>query len=291
MRIGFMMPFNPERMGFAQRSGFKCAELQANPSCGCFPTDDGWQGKADEARDAFAAMDLRISCIASFYMNHLNPPDVEFGQMAVRAAVDLAVRMGVSVVAGFSGRVPNVSMEESLPEYKRVWGENAKYAEDNGVKIAFENCPMGPYHQPPGGINFMSTPEMWERAFNEVPSDALGLEWDPSHLICQYVDPVATLKKFGNKVHHVHAKDAHVHKDVLAQYGIWHPGTAEHCMVGFGDTDWGQCIKELVRHGYTGDLNIEGWHDGVYRDSDEAKREDEGLIISLRHLEQWVVQD
>ncbi len=291
MRIGFMMPFNKERMEFAVKTGFKCVELQANPGCGYFPMDEGWKPKAAEAKDSFAAMGLRISCIAAFYMNHLNPPDVEFGQKAVRAAVDLAVFMDVPVVAGFSGRVPDKPLEESLPEYKRIWGENAKYAEDHGIKIAFENCPMGPYHQPPNGINMMCTPEMWERAFNEVSSLALGLEWDPSHLICQYIDPVLTLERFGKRVYHVHAKDAHVHKNVLAEYGVWHSAAAEHCMPGFGDTDWGACIKELVRQGYPGDLNIEGWHDNVYRDSDQAKREDEGLKIALGYLSGWVVQD
>ncbi|MDP8217356.1 MAG: hypothetical protein P9M03_01385, partial [Candidatus Theseobacter exili] len=65
----------------------------------------------------------------------------------------------------------------------------------------------------------------------------------------------------------------------------------EHCFPGLGDTAWNLCIKELIRQGYSGDLNIEGWHDLVYRNTEERKKEDDGLIISFRHLEQFVVQD
>jgi sugar phosphate isomerase/epimerase len=64
----------------------------------------------------------------------------------------------------------------------------------------------------------------------------------------------------------VHAKGARVYWDTVRQYGIWYPGAIEHCHPGFGDEDWGQIIKELRRAGYHGDLNIEGWHDSVFRD-------------------------
>jgi hypothetical protein len=48
----------------------------------------------------------------------------------------------------------------------------------------------------------------------------------------------------------------------------------------------------MRRQGYEGDLNIEGWHDDVFRDHKDGRRmEDEGLIIGLRCLEQFVVQD
>ena len=122
-------------------------------------------------------------------------------------------------------------------------------------------------------------------------SEVIGLEWDPSHLICMFIDPVANLRKFGKRVYHVHAKDAHVNRDLLSQYGIWHPGVIEHCFAGFGDTDWNLCIKELLRQGYQGDLNIEGWHDSVYRDTENRKLEDTGLILSFKYLSQFVVQD
>jgi sugar phosphate isomerase/epimerase len=133
---------------------------------------------------------------------------------------------------------------------------------------------------------------MWEACFDAVGSEALGLEWDPSHLICMFIDPVQSLRRFGSRVYHVHAKDAKVHRDLLARNGTWSPMTIEHCFAGLGDTDWGACIKEMRRQGYNGDLNIEGWHDDVFRNRKNGpQREDEGLVISLRYLERFVVQD
>jgi sugar phosphate isomerase/epimerase len=291
MRIGFMMGWDRERMEFAKKWGFKSAELQAGTDDSYFPGKPDWQAKAKQMKAEFDAEDIRISCIASFYVNHMDPEEAEQHKALVRGTIDLAKEIGVEAVAGFAGKVVNAQLEASIPEFKKIWGGHAKYAEDAGVKIAFENCPMGHYHQPPGGNNCMCTPGMWEACFNEVPSPALGLEWDPSHLICMNIEPVVTLRKFGKKVHHVHAKDAHVNCDLIAQYGTWYPGTIEHCHVGLGDTDWAECVKELRRQGYTSDLNIEGWHDGVYRNfKDGPQLEDEGLIVGLRCLSQFVVQ-
>jgi len=207
----------------------------------------------------------------------------------VRNCIVLAEQMGVPVVAGFAGRVVHEPLEASIEPFKKIWSEHARFAEDHGVKIAFEHCPMGHFHSPFGGNNCICTPAMWERCFEAVPSEALGLEWDPSHLICQFIDPVQNLRLWGRKVYHVHAKDAKVYRDVVDRYGIYHPGAIEHCFPGLGDSDWAAIIKELHRAGYASDLNIEGWHDAVYRDfPDGPKLEDGGLLIALRHLSQFV---
>lgn len=292
MRIGFMLGYfigkeTQERVDFAVKNGFKSCELAAEPNVGFFPGDTDWEAKAEEVAAYFKSRDIRISCLGTFYYNNMQPDLLEYGKERVRNSIILAEKMGVPAISGFSGRIVDKSLEESLPVFKEIWGEHAKFAEDHNVKIAFENCPMGQNSVPAYGCNMMSTPALWEMAFDAVPSDALGLEWDPSHLIGMHIDPIENLRKFGKKVHHVHAKDAHINWDIVRKYGMWHSPSVEHCFPGLGDTNWGLAIKELIRQGYTSDLNIEGWHDGVFGGS----REDEGLIISLKHLEQWVVQD
>jgi sugar phosphate isomerase/epimerase len=305
MRLGFMMGFNRERMEFARASGFRCAELQVNLGVDYFPGQPDWQAKADEVKAAFTEMDLRISCLAAFYFNNLDGPNVDDARRTVRGAVELAAHLDVPTVAGFAGKLesqPN-DLLASLPRFKEVWSEHVAYAEGHGVKIAIEHCPMGRCHLPPGGNNFLCTPAIWEAAFNEIDSPSFGLEWDPSHLIGLFIDPVANLRRFGSKVVHVHAKDAHVNRDLLEQYGVYHDGVVEHCFPGLGDTNWGLVIKELSRQGYTGDMNIEGWHDAVYRDhgghvpediagqlggKSAAMREDEGLLIAFNELSKWV---
>ncbi len=291
MRVGFMSGYNAERIAFMKKHGFGSVELQVSRDVDYLPPKKGWQDKAAAVKTGFEQAGVRISCVAGFYDNHMDADKAKAGQLAehVRNCILLAEHMGVGVVAGFSGRLVNEPLEASVQPFKKIWGEHAKFAEDHGIKIAFEHCPMGQFHSPLGGINCICTPAMWERCFDVVPSDAIGLEWDPSHLICQLIDPVQNLRQWAKKVYHVHAKDAKVYRDVMDSYGIYHPGSIEHCFPGVGDSDWAAIIKELRRAGYDNDLNIEGWHDAVYRDfPDGPKLEDVGLLIALRHLSQFV---
>jgi sugar phosphate isomerase/epimerase len=127
---------------------------------------------------------------------------------------------------------------------------------------------------------------MWERLFNQTPCDNIGLEWDPSHLLCQFVDPVANLRKFGARVFHVHAKDAFINRPLLEAYGICHLGVAEHRFPGLGQANWAEIAHELLRARYDSDLNIEGWHDPVFRNhSGGPQWEDAGLLIAKKTLE------
>jgi sugar phosphate isomerase/epimerase len=64
-------------------------------------------------------------------------------------------------------------------------------------------------------------------------------------------------------------------------FGICHPGVAEHRFPGLGQTNWGRVISELIRAGYDSDINIEGWHDPIYRE----QLEETGLRIAKQTLE------
>jgi len=291
MRIGFISGFDHGRIAFMKQHGFGCVELATGMDTDFLPGRDGWKDKAAQVKGAYSEAGIRISCLAGFYINHMDPDEgvARRNFEHVRNVIALAKEMGVPVVGGFAGRIMGQDLEASLPRFREIWGEHARFAEDHGVKIAFEHCPMGAYHTPFGGNNCIATPAMWEKCFNAVPSEALGIEWDASHLMCQFIDPVLNIRIWGKKIYHIHAKDARVYRDVVDRYGIFHPGAIEHCFVGVGDADWSAIVKELYRAGYQGDLNIEGWHDSVYRDHENGlKLEDTGLLISLRHLLQFV---
>lgn len=299
MRIGFLQRYEELRIEFAKKTGFKSVELLVGPESDCLPGKDGWEDKAEAVKARFEEAGIRISCIGGLYVNHFDSQQAKEYEEFTRKVILLAERIEVPVVAGFAGKLIDRPLEESVEPFKKVWGKHAKFAEDHGVKIAFENCPMGIYHLPPGGNNCMCTPRMWELCFNAVPSDALGLEWDPSHLICLLIDPVENIRTWANKVYHVHAKDAKINETALRKYGIYAPGVIEHCFPGFGDTNWAIVIKELLRSGYRGDLNIEGGHDSVYNSRLAAEGrpegiklnydgEDLGLMLSYRYLSQFV---
>jgi len=291
MRVGFMTTHDPERIAFARSNGFGCVELIVRPDTPYLPGHDGWQDRAAGVKADFDRAGLRLSCLAGFYVNHMDadPQAAAAHAEQTRRVMLLAEHLGVRTVAGFSGRVMGEELEASIPRFKAIWSEHARFAADHGLRIAFEHCPMGRFHSPFGGINCICTPDMWDRCFDAVASDALGLEWDPSHLVCMLIDPVANLKRYGGKVFHVHAKDARLNRDVAERHGLYHVGATEHCFPGLGDTNWGLVVKELRRAGYDGDLNIEGWHDAVFRNHDNGPAlEDLGLLIAGRHLFQFV---
>jgi len=219
----------------------------------------------------------------------------------LQRAIEVAAHIGVKTVSGFAGAVIEWEtnsrggnpvykpFENYLPQLLAFWEPLARLAADRGVRLAFENCPQGSWHLPVMHYNLMSQPAMWERLFNQTQCENLGLEWDPSHLLCQFIDPVANLRQFAARVFHVHAKDAFINRPLLEAYGICHPGVAEHRFPGLGQADWAQITHELLRARYDSDLNIEGRHDPVYRNHQGGPQwEEAGLLIAKRTLEPLV---
>ncbi|HRF60213.1 MAG TPA: sugar phosphate isomerase/epimerase [Fimbriimonadaceae bacterium] len=184
------------------------------------------------------------------------------------------------VVCGFAGALEDRPVDQSMPKFKEVFGRLAKVAADEGVKIAFENCDMGGTWEAPKW-NIAHAPRAWEMMFNEVPGDTLGLEWEPCHQMVSFIEPIAQLRKWVGRVHHVHGKDATVCRDVVAEQGI-RSGlpVVYHRTPGFGDTNWTDIITILRQAGFQGAIDIEGWHDPVYR----ADLEMTGQVHALHYL-------
>ena len=203
-------------------------------------------------------------------------------QRAWETAIDSAHLFGASLISGFTGRVRGQSIPDSIPRFREVFGPLAQRAEDKGVRIAFENCAMGgAWGQ--GDWNIAHNPAAWELMFDAVPSAALGLEWEPCHQLVALIDPLPQLREWVQKVYHVHGKDATVYWDVVKKHGVFGKEPfAFHRTPGFGDTNWTDVISELRRGGYTGTIDIEGWHDPVYRDELEMT----GQVHGLNYLKQ-----
>jgi sugar phosphate isomerase/epimerase len=217
-----------------------------------------------QVRDALADSDAVISSLAMFG-NALEsgPQDLDTLE-GWKACIDSAHLFGCDIVAGFTGRVRGASLEESLPRFAQVWDELARRAEDRGVRIAFENCTRTDTWQS-GTRNLALNPAAWELLFDQVPSQALGLEWEPCHQMVQLIDPLPQIPAWSSRIFHVHGKCATICWDVIREYGIYGPRTwAYHRTPGFGDLDWTQVISELRMAGYVGTIDIEGWHDPAY---------------------------
>lgn len=195
--------------------------------------------------------------------------------------IDNAHHFGATCIAGFTGRIRNRPIEESLPQFKKVWGELSKRAADKGVRIAFENCAMHGGNWATGDWNIAHNPDAWSMMFNELPEDNLGLEWEPCHQMAYLIDPIPQIREWGHKFFHVHGKDATIRWDVIKKHGFGGKEKAVWMRTpGFGDTNWADVISELRLVGYTGAIDIEGWHDPVYREELEMV----GQVHALNYL-------
>ena len=166
-----------------------------------------------------------------------------------------------------------------------VWARRLGGAgEDRGFKIAFENWTgfrAYPFH----GTNIAYRPEAWDLMFDAVDSDALGIEFDPSHLHFQMMDYVGLVQDYGEKIYHVHAKDTEIHWDSLRDNGIFSSGWWRFRVPGWGEINWMRFISALQDVEYEGGIAIEH-EDPVYCDD----RFDEGLQLGYNTLAPLLVR-
>ena len=258
--------------------GFESVSIMFWQSLG----DSDLKEMAARVKNVLAETGVIISSL-SVFGNPLEQEKIDLETLkAWEEAIDHAHLFGTDLVTGFSGRLRGKPIPESIPRFKTVFGELVKRAEDKGVRIALENCSMEGNWQS-GDWNLAHHPESWELLFDAVPSDALGLEWEPCHQMVALVDPLPQLKTWVPKIFHVHGKDATIHWDTIRRYGIGGSRKfAFHRSPGFGDSNWVEIISELRRGGFRGCIDIEGWHDPVYRDDLELT----GQVHALNYLKQ-----
>jgi len=237
---------------------------------------------ARQVKEALADSDAVISSISVFG----NPLATDAMGAKTRngwkKCIDAAHLFGCDLVTGFAGAVTGRSVPDSMKRYAKVYGPLAKRAADKGVRLAFENCGMdGTWEHTT--CNIAMTPAAWDLMFDAIPSDNIGLQWEPCHQMVKLVDPMPQLRKYIAKMFCLHGKDATVYWDVVREHGIAGPHRfAFHRTPGFGDSNWTDIISELRRGGFVGSIDIEGWHDPVYRDELEIM----GQVHALNHLKQ-----
>ncbi|HIC90256.1 MAG TPA: sugar phosphate isomerase/epimerase [Anaerolineae bacterium] len=284
MKIGLLIRYTSGDVDFVVRHGFGSVELLMWPGDPLDPI----QTSADELRraaDNLRSRGLEISALGA-YPNVLDPDPVRAKAAAAHldALLDACHIMGVDVMGCFAGRDPEKDVLDNVPAFRQVFTPLVHKAEELGVTIAIENCPMFrgfPFR----GVNIAYTPEAWDAMFEAVPSPALGLEYDPSHLVQMLMDYEQVIYDYGERIFHVHAKDAEVRPRILAREGVYGKNWHRDRMPGLGDVNWRRVISALVEVGYNGNLDIEGRHDPIY----QGEREQEGLLLAKRHLEQFVV--
>lgn len=273
--LGFVSAILPnqsfeEVIDFAADNAFKCVELM------CWP-----KGKAERRYAGVTHVDIgtlddtQINHIQSYlkdkgvyasalgyYPNPLDPDEAKSKVYVdhIKSLIKAAQKLGISRVNSFVGRNASQSVEWNLGRFKEIWPEIIKTAEERGVKIGIENCPMlFTKDEWPGGHNLATTPAIWDQLFEAIPSDHFGLNYDPSHLVWMQMDEVQPIYDYAAKLFHIHLKDAKVYPDKLNRVGIMAYPLEFHSpkLPGLGDVRWRDFFSALTTVRYRGPICIE----------------------------------
>ena len=301
MQLGFVSAILPdfsleEVLAYAQAQGFGCVELMCWPVgkaerryAGVTHLDVTNFGKSDAERVKALAQKYGVTISGlGYYPNPLaaDPAERETYIEHIKKVIAASALLGVNVMNTFVGRDPSKSIEDNWPLFEEIWPAIIEFADQQGVRIGIENCPMlFSLDEWPGGKNLAISPEVWRRMFERIPSKNFGLNFDPSHLIWQHIDYVRAIKDFGDRLVHVHAKDTKIDRDLIYERGIlglkWHIPK----LPGLGDVQWGQFFSALMDVGYTGPVCIEV-EDRAYEGSLEDRKR--ALSQSKRYLEPFM---
>ena len=241
-------------------------------------------------KDFCAEKGIEISSLA-FYPNTMDG-NIEKRNGAIehlKKVINMSALLGVNTVTTFIGRDQTKTVEENLELFKEIWPPIIKFAEQKGVKVAIENCPMlFGAEQWPGGQNLFTTPALWRKMFELLPSDNFGINYDPSHFIWQQIDYIKPLYEFKDKIFHVHFKDIKLYPDRLNDVGIMgYPlDYMSPKLPGLGDVDWGKFVSALTDIGYNGYSCIEV-EDKAFESSKE--RIADSVALSCHYMRQFVI--
>jgi sugar phosphate isomerase/epimerase len=261
------------------------------------------EGALKEFQKKLADNGFSISAL-SCHGNPLHPDAAvaRANQEVSRKTILLAEKLGIPVVIDFSGcpgdhegaKLPNWVTCPWPPDYLEIlswqwekkvipyWTERTKFAADHGVKIALE--------MHPGFVVF--SPETFFKLRNAVGPN-IGVNYDPSHMFWQGIDPIKAIRVLGDAIFHVHAKDTQIYDFNLPKTGVldtksytdernrsWLFRTVGY---GHGADWWGEFISTLRMFGYDYVLSIE--HE------DSLMSPEEGLTKAIRLLESQVIKE
>ena len=283
-KLSIITPYSPEKLAFAAQAGYEGVVVTPGPDFNPDLSDSAIDQILAGARNA----GIRIVSIEYFGPNHTDPDASRRATANTQfvRALEFCHRLGCKFVGTFSGGMPGASMEAQAKAFADVF--NDKYlpvCEKLDVTMGWENYP--------NGGNFASTPAAMQAVFDLVPSKRLGLEFDPSHFVRQYIDPVSVAWQFKDRILAVHAKDTEIIQPVLQQVGIAGHGWWRYRIPGQGIVNWPELLTVLLEIQFNGGIAVE--HEDPFWDAphsgnlpDFPQQRKNGFVLARRFLGQYL---
>ncbi len=179
---------------------------------------------------------------------------------------------------------PNLSRKENFNYLVESLNELAHTLDKYDSKLVIEGWPG------PGAL--CCTPETYRAALKACKSKAIGINYDPSHLLRMGIDPIRFLTEFADRVYHVHGKDTEILVENIYEYGTEQPPafgtprgfgsmTWRYTIPGHGVFRWNRAFEILVSRGYHGLVSIE-LEDADFNGSTDG--EQSGLLAAAQYL-------
>ena len=289
-RLGILGRYSEANVDFAIQEKFNNMILSAGAGAQGLDTTKLTDEGIGRIKSQLSSKGMHVSAL-QVNANHIapDPAERERENSNFVNAIQLAGKLGVPYIGTQSGKDVSKTFEVQVDEIVRVYHEKYFAAcEEHKVRILWE-----PWQ---GGPNIATSPLGFDALFNAFKdSPYVGLQYDPSHLLWQMMDPIQTAKDFVDKIYDVHLKDTQIHWDIVRRGGIVPVNQArwwQFRIPGMGSIDWPAFFSVLQSVGYAGAMSIEH-EDELYGAADNpgpdfSEPYKVGFRMARRYLNQYV---
>jgi sugar phosphate isomerase/epimerase len=284
-QLAMIVPYSPQNLAFAASANYQGVVVPLTDDFNPKLSDSAVDQILSAARNAGVRI-ISIECMWGF--NHIDsdPAKRRQAQAGFIRCLEFGHRLGCKFVGTFSGGMPGASEDDQAKALADAVNEKYVPVLDKlDLRTGWENYPTS--------VNFATTPGAWKKVFSRVPSHRFGLEFDPSHLVRQYIDPIQAAWDYKDRILAVHCKDTEIIQPVLQQVGINGEGWWRYRIPGQGLVDWPKFITVLLQAGFSGGMAVE--HEDEFWDQPHthqvpelAPARKDGFILASRFLRMYV---
>lgn len=235
-----------EILAITSEIGYEAVEISSRPREKHVDVNQILSDDGDDLRESMSGTGMIISAFTC----HLNLMDRDKGEQ-FRSHFDKTLKaaalLEVPVVTAVPGILEGWQNQDGFDLFKRAWQPRIELAEELDVCVAMETFPNHIAYNIPS----------IRRMLDVIPSENLGLNFDPSHAVWQGIDNYKIIREFSDRIFHAHAKDTEILHHRLSERGVLGKGWWRFRIPGWGTIEWHRIITALKEAGYDYVLSFE----------------------------------